>query len=336
VFEFIKEVHFAGMHNLFKILTMLFLVIWLIIIRYRKAAKAIKKLSSSRLRSIMIQRGSKFRFIMKAIFRLFGFVGLLIALLQPQWDKQQQEVAQEGRDILIAVDISRSMLCSDEKPNRLEFAKEKIKKILYNLKCERVGLIVFAGDAVVQCPLTVDYGAFFMFLDSLDVSTISSGTTSLDGALEAAIDIFKEMPEKKTKIVCLFTDGEDFSTNLSTVKEQASKIGMSIFTFGIGSKQGAPIPILNQAGKNIGFEKDSKGNVIMSKFNEGILKNLSEKTGGRYIKTTSTDADIKKFIADVEKFEKESFGAASFERYQEQYSYCIMLSFICFGLEWLL
>lgn len=336
MFEFIRKIHFAGMYSLFKVLIVCALVIWWIIVRYIKSEKAIAQLSSPRLRSVVLIHASQFRCISKAVLRFLGFAGLLIALLQPQWDKKQQEVAQEGRDILIAVDISRSMLCADEKPNRLEFAKQKIKKILYNLKCQRVGLIVFAGDAVVQCPLTVDYGAFFMFLDSLDVSTISSGTTSLDGALKTAIDIFEKMPEKKTKIVCLFTDGEDFSTNLSTIKEQASKIGMAIFTFGIGSKQGAPIPILDATGKNIGFEKDSKGNVIMSKFNEGILKNLSEKTGGRYIKTTSSDTDVKKFIVDVEKFEKESLGSASFERYQEQYSYFIMLSFICFGLEWLL
>ncbi len=336
MFTFIRSIHFGALHNLFKIFLIVAIALWWIIVRYFKAERTIVKLSSQHLRSFMVQNGSKFRFVLQAILRFLGFMGLAIALLQPQWDKKQQEVAQEGRDILIAVDISRSMLCTDEKPNRLEFAKQKIKKILYNLKCERVGLIVFAGDAVVQCPLTIDYAAFFMFLDSLDVSTISSGTTSLDGALQTAIDTFKDMPEKKTKIVCLFTDGEDFSTNLSTVKEQASKIGMAIFTFGIGSKQGAPIPILDTTGKNIGFEKDSKGNVVMSKFNEGILKNLSEKTGGRYIRTTSNDTDIKKFIADVTSFEKESFASASFERYQEQYSYCIMLSFICFGLEWLL
>lgn len=336
MFDFIKAIHFAGMHNLFKVVIILAVVFWWVIVRYYKAEKLVTQLSSAQLRSIMVLHGSKIRFIAKAVLRLFGFIGILIALLQPQWNKKHEEVAQEGRDILIAVDISRSMLCTDEKPNRLEFAKQKIKKILYNLKCQRVGLIVFAGDAVVQCPLTVDYATFFMFLDSLDVSTISSGTTSLDGALKVAIDIFKEMPEKKTKIVCLFTDGEDFSTNLSTVKEEASKINMSIFTFGVGSKQGAPIPILDTNGKNIGFEKDSKGNVIMSKFNEGILKNLSQKTGGRYIKTTSNDSDIKKFITDVEKFEKESFSSASFESYQEQYSYFIIFSFISFGLEWLL
>lgn len=336
MFKFIKEIHFAGMYNLFTVLILLGVVFWWIVLRYVKAERAILRLSSPRLRSMVIQHGSKIRFMGKSVLRFLGFVGLLIALLQPEWDKKKQEVAQEGRDILIAIDISRSMLCTDEKPNRLEFAKQKIKKILYNLKCERVGLIVFAGDAVVQCPLTVDYAAFFMFLDSLDVSTISSGTTSLDGALKVAIDIFKEMPEKKTKIVCLFTDGEDFSTNLSTVKEEAFKIGMSIFTFGIGSKQGAPIPIIDATGKNIGFEKDSRGNVIMSKFNEGILKNLSQKTGGKYIRVTSNDTDIKKFITDVEKFEKESLASALFERYQQQYSYFIMLSFISFGLEWLL
>lgn len=329
-------IHFAGLHNLLLVLVTVGLVSWLIILRYFKAEKAIKKLSSSHLRSIVFLHASKYRFIFKAVLRFLGFLGLAIALLQPQWDKKQEEVLQEGRDILIAVDISRSMLCTDEKPNRLEFAKEKIKKILYNLKCQRVGLIVFAGDAVVQCPLTVDYAAFFMFLDNLDVTTVSSGTTNLDAALKVALGVFKDMPEKKTKIVCLFTDGEDFSTNLSDVKKQAEKIGMSIFTFGIGSKQGAPIPILDTSGKNIGFEKDSKGNIIMSKFNEGILKNLSEKTGGEYIKTTTSDDDIKKFISYVEKFEKESLATKSFERYQERYNYFIMLSFLCLGLEWVL
>jgi Ca-activated chloride channel family protein len=341
--EFIKQMdslgnlfHFAAWYNLPKVLIIGFLIIWWLLFRYFKIEKLLSLLSQGRQKFHVLKKGSRLVFIIKALLLLIGFISLLIALLQPQWGKKDEQVSQQGRDILIAVDISRSMLCSDEKPNRLEFAKQKIKKILYNLKCDRVGLIVFAGDAVMQCPLTVDYAAFFMFLDNLDVSTISSGTTSLDGALHAALDAFKQMPDKKTKLLCLFTDGEDFSTNLATVKEQAAKEGLSIFTFGVGSSRGAPIPVLDQKGKNIGFEKDSTGKVIMSKFNEGILKNLSKQTGGQYIKTTHDDADIQKFLGSVEKFEKDSLGSAHFNRYQEQYSYFIIISFICFGLEWVL
>jgi Ca-activated chloride channel family protein len=343
MFEFIKQIdslwnllHFAALYNSLKIIIIGCIVIWWLLFRYIKTQKLISFLSQGKQRFQILKKSSNFFFLVKGILLLIGFMSLFIALLQPQWGKKDEQVSQQGRDILIAVDISRSMLCSDEKPNRLEFAKQKVKKILYNLKCDRVGLIVFAGDAVVQCPLTVDYAAFFMFLDNLDVSTISSGTTSLDGAIHTALDAFKQMPEKKSKILCLFTDGEDFSTNLAKIKEDAAQEGLSIFTFGVGSTRGAPIPVFDQKGKNIGFEKDSKGTVIMSKFNEGILKNLSLKTGGQYIKTTSDDTDIKKFLSCVEKFEKDSLGSANFNRYQEQYSYFIMISFICFGLEWIL
>jgi len=334
--EHIGLVHFAQMSNLFKIILLFIFVVICSGVKWYKSLRAIKALSSSRLRSVVLHNASFFRRFIKYSLTLVGFIALLLALLKPQWNKKEEQVEQQGRDLLIAVDISRSMLCSDEKPNRLEFAKQKIKKILYNLKCERVGLIVFAGEAVVQCPLTIDYSAFFMFLDNLDVATISSGTTTIDGAIHTALGIFEAMPEKKTKLLCLFTDGEDFSTNLGGVKDKAASQKLSIFTFGIGSGNGAPVPIYDNQGKNIGFEKDDKGNVIMSKLNEGILKNLSEQTGGKYIRTTRDERDVQKFIGLVQAFEKDKMSNQSFERYQEQYPYFIAISFLCFGLEWLL
>lgn len=334
--EFIKQIHFAAWYNLFTVITFSLIFAVVVFFRFFKTEKLITMLGQAKQRLNLFKKASRALFLFKAIFLIIGGISVFITLLQPQWNKKEEQVSQQGRDILIAVDISRSMLCADEKPNRLEFAKQKIKKILYNLKCDRVGLIVFAGDAVMQCPLTVDYAAFFMFLDNLDIDTISSGTTSLDGALHTALDAFKNMPEKKTKLLCIFTDGEDFSTNLATVKDQATEQGLSIFTFGVGSSRGAPIPIFDQKGKNIGFEKDAKGKIIMSKFNEGILKNLSEKTGGKYIKTTKDEADIQKFLSYVETFEKDSLGSANFNRYQEQYGYFVIISFICFGLEWIL
>lgn len=334
--ELVGLVHFAGMDNLIKVIMLLVLVVGCVAVKWYKSMLAIRILSSSRLRPVVLHNASLARRAIKYSLSLIGFISLLFAILQPQWNKKEEQVEQQGRDLLIAVDISRSMLCGDEKPNRLEFAKQKIKKILYNLKCERVGLIVFAGEAVIQCPLTIDYGAFFMFLDNLDVATISSGTTTIDGAIHVALGIFEAMPEKKTKLLCLFTDGEDFSTNLAGVKDKAASQKLSIFTFGIGSGNGAPVPIYDNQGKNIGFEKDDKGGVVMSKLNEGILKNLSEQTGGKYIHVTRDERDVQKFIGLVESFEKDKMGNHSFERYQQQYPYFIAVSFLCFGLEWLL
>ena len=330
-------IHWAGLQNRFWICGLLCVVVLFLFFRVYRQIKTVKKLVAIRFQSLLLYQRSFFYKFLKNGFFFLGFLTLSLALLQPQWDKKEENVQQEGRDLLIAVDISRSMLGQDLKPNRLEFAKQKIKKLLFNLSCERVGLILFSGDAVVQCPLTKDYSAFFMFLDNLDVETISSGTTTIEGAISLALQTFESMPERQTKLLCIFTDGEDFSTNLAGIKEKAEREHLAIFAFGVGTKFGAPIPVLDSQGKQIGFEKDASGNIVMSKLNDGILKNLTVQTGGKYIPTTPlSHDDIKEFIAEVQKFEKDSLEDATVQRYQEQYPYFVAVSLICFILEWLL
>lgn len=334
--NFEKIIHFGALNSLPIVLLLCVFLITCLTIKAVKYYKVLCAIAPHKFRSLILERGAQFRFYMKTILFFIGTIFLLLAVLRPQWDKKEDIVEQEGRDLLIALDISRSMLAQDEKPNRLEFAKEKIRKLLYNLSCERVGLILFSGATILQCPLTTDYAAFFMFLDQIGAETISSGTTALDQAIRQAIAVYDAMPDKKTKLVCLFTDGEDFSTNLSGIKEKATEQGLSIVTFGIGSEYGAPIPILDQQGKQIGFEKATDGSIIMSKLNEGILKNLSKQTGGQYFHATESDKDIQDVIALVESFEKDKLEDKTLERLQEKYYYCVAVSFICFILEWLL
>jgi len=331
-----QNIHWAGLHNVTLALGLSFIVLIFLLVRWLKTARALDRLALKKWRDLLVKNASLTRRFIKTVLFFIGFCFLMLALLQPQWNKKDEFVEQEGRDLLIAVDISRSMLAQDAKPNRLEFVKKKIKKLLYNLSCERVGLLLFSGETVLQCPLTTDYSAFFMFLDGLDVETISSGTTTIEGALSRAMAIFESMPTKKTKLICLFTDGEDFSTNLAGVKNKAEEQGLSVFTFGVGTSRGAPIPIVDLKGACIGFEKDDKGAIVMSKLNEGILKNLSEQTGGKYIRMVESDDDIKQFISIVQSFEKDSLEGRSVSRLQEQYPYFIAVSFICFAVEWLL
>lgn len=330
-------IHWAGMANIKWAVVFLAIVFVCLLVRWYKSKQALQKLAAQKWRKLLVHQGSVMRKVIKIVFFFIGALFLALALLRPQWDKKEEKVQQVGRDLLIAVDISRSMLGQDVKPNRLEFAKQKIKKLLFNLSCERVGLLLFSGETVVQCPLTKDYAAFFMFLDHLDVETISSGTTTIDGAIVQALSVFESMPTKKTKLLCLFTDGEDFSTNLAGVKDKAVKENLAIFTFGIGTKHGAPIPIFDLQGKQQGFEKDSSGKIIMSKLNEGILKNLAEQTGGKYIHATPlSDDDIVEFITLVQKFEKDALDDTNVQWYQEQYPYFVAVSLICFIVEWLL
>lgn len=331
-----NSVQWGGWNYLSNVVTMTLFVAVCLCVKFVKFKSAINVLVSKKFKSLLLKNGSYLRYAAKHLLFLTGFIFLMIALLQPQWDKKEEVVEQEGRDLLIAVDISRSMLAQDLQPNRLEFAKHKIKKLLYNLSCERVGLLLFSGSTVVQCPLTTDYSAFFMFLDQIDVETISSGTTSIDQAVRQAMSTFDMMNDKKTKLLCLFTDGEDFSTNLSGIKDKAAKQGLSIFTFGIGSEHGAPVPIVDEQGKQTGFEKNRDGSVVMSKLNEGILKNLSQETGGKYIHATDSDKDIHSFINCVQRFEKDKIEDKKLDRWQEQYHYFVAAGFICFILEWLL
>jgi len=243
---------------------------------------------------------------------------------------------QEGRDLYIALDISRSMLATDSSPNRLICAKEKIKRLIKKLSCERVGLILFSGSAFVQCPLTSDYAAFHLYLDAVDAELISSGTTALDQAIRQALTSFVSIPERKSKLLVLFTDGEDFSHNLNDIKQEATDSHLSIFTIGVGTPEGAPVPLFDHHGNIIGHQKDAKGGVVISRLNEGILRTLSQDAGGSYIRATDNDDDVTAFVSAVNAFEKEELAEQKFSRYEDQYHYFLLVSFICFALEWLL
>jgi Ca-activated chloride channel homolog len=302
--------------------------------RYYKQQRAYTILAGNRL--TLLRNVSWRKQIIRPIMLSIGLLFLFIALLRPQWNKSEETIMQEGRDLYIGLDISRSMLAVDCKPNRLIYAKNKIKHLLKQLSCERVGLILFSGTAFVQCPLTSDYSAFYLYLDAVDAELISSGTTALDQAIAQAISSFSTMPGRKNKLLVLFTDGEDFSQNLSKIKQEATQENLSIFTIGVGTTEGAPVPLFDVHGAQIGHQRDTKGNVVISRLNEGVLSTLSHDAGGQYIRATHTDDDINQFVRAVELREKETVGEKKLSRYEDQYHYFLLVSFICFILEWLL
>jgi Ca-activated chloride channel homolog len=274
--------------------------------------------------------------IIKVVLFGLGLLFLWLVFLRPGWGKKEQVIEQEGRDLFIALDVSRSMLAQDLKPNRLEFAKKKIKRLLQKLECERVGLLIFSGSTIVQCPLTTDYGAFFMFLDQLDAETISSGTTALDQAIKRVLEVFRSMPSKKHKLLVLLTDGEDFSSNLTGIKADALKEGLTLFTLGLGTPEGAPIPLINKHGESEGHQRDQKGTIVISRLNEGLLRALADQSGGMYLRVQDNDQDLDQLVAKVQEFEREKFEDKNIIDIQERYPYAAGGALICFLLEWLL
>ncbi len=271
-------------------------------------------------------------------FLLFtaGVLCIFFALLRPQWSKKELIIQQEGRDILIALDISKSMLAQDCHPNRLEHAKKKIRLLLKQLDSERVGLLLFSGAAFVQCPLTNDYGAFHMFLDHVDVETISSGSTALDAAVQEGIHLFASTPKGKNKILLMCTDGEDFSSHLAAVKKRAEQQGIRIFTMGFGTSQGAPIPLYNEEGNQSGHQKDRHGKVVISQRNDGILNALANDLGGIYVPASTDGNDLEQIIKKIHQIEKARFEDKKINQMEDRYQWFLFMGLLCLLAEWIL
>jgi len=321
-----------------RIIWMPILCVIMVILIYRvvRVRKSISLLVSKRYEARFLSGFSRYKTYIKTGLLSIGFLFLFLVLLEPQWNKKEQVVEQEGRDLFIALDISRSMLVQDCAPDRITSAKQKIKLLLNCLTCERVGLILFSGSTFVQCPLTTDYGAMLMFLDQIDVETISSGTTALDEAIKQAITAFSVTPERKNKLLVIFTDGEDFSHNLTRVKQDATDVGMHIFTVGMGTVQGAPIPLFDAQGQAAGHQRNQKGGVVISQLNEKFLQEIAHDSGGTYIKMSADDSDMRSVVAQVAEFEKERYADKKITTFDQQYPYFIAVTFICFMLDWLL
>ena len=260
----------------------------------------------------------------------------MLALARLQYDQNIRTVKQEGHNILIALDISRSMLAQDMKPNRLTVAQEKIKDLLKLLPCERVGLLLFASNAFVHCPLTSDIESFKQFLNQVDMDTMSAGTTAIETVIEKSLDTFKNIPDITNKILIIITDGEDYSRNLKESKKRAQEQQIKIFTLGIGTLHGAPIPLYDNEHKIMGHVTDEKGNIVISKLNNGILQSLAHDLGGIYFPATKDKTDVQAIYSWVQKFEKEHFEDKKISQYTDLYPWFGAISFICFLIEWLL
>jgi Ca-activated chloride channel family protein len=310
----------------------------MLLLAYRlvRVKRTFSVLASTRLARTMLHNFSWRRVYLRLFLVSAALFFLLLSLMRPQLNDRDEVVKQQGRDLLIALDISRSMLVEDVVPSRLVAAKQKIEQLVRSLSCERVGLILFSGSALVQCPLTADHEAFFMFLHDVDVESIASGTTAMDQAIARALEVYEATPDRKHKMVVLFTDGEDFSSSLARNRDRAKQAGLTIFTVGVGTPEGAPVPLLNDHGKRTGFIKNARGSVVVSRRNDGILYALAHEAGGVYIPMTSDGRDIETLVAQVTSREKELFGEKTITHAYELYPYSCLISFVLLLLEWII
>ncbi len=264
----------------------------------------------------------------KALLILLGLALVVVTLARLQFGTHMEMLKREGIDIMVALDVSNSMLAQDMKPNRLEKAKQELRSIIDRLKGDRVGLIAFAGEAFVQCPLTLDYGAARMLLGAMDNSSVSIQGTSIKSAIEVAAKSF-EQREKKHKVLLLLTDGEDLEGGAQEAAEEAANSGIKLYTVGIGNPNGEPIPVLDRGGNQVGFKKDENGDVIISKLDEMTLQKIALATGGKYYNASAGEIELDRIFDDIGKMEKKELEGALVTRYDDRYQWPLLLALLC-------
>ena len=265
------------------------------------------------------------RWRLKAVLLLIFFVSTVLAMARPQWGYEWQEARMEVLDILIAVDVSKSMLTQDVRPNRLERTKLAIQEMVKQLKGDRMGLIAFAGQAFLTCPLTNDYNGFLMALNDLSVNTIPRGGTDLAAAINEAIKVFGgEARPHKTLI--FVTDGEEQEGDALAAARRAKAEGIKIYTVGIGTQEGDLMRVSNEQGQT-DFLKDTEGNYVKSRLNEPFLQQIAYLTQGAYVRSSGAQFGLDYlYERQLSKLEKHSVQNKMEKRYHDRFHWFLAIA----------
>jgi len=256
--------------------------------------------------------------VLKATLEVLSVGLLVLALARPQFGTRVETVSRRGQDIIVALDLSNSMLAQDVSPNRLDRARLAILRLIRSLDGDRIGLVAFAGDAFLQSPLTVDYGAAAMFLDAMDPSMMPLQGTDLGAALHLSLDALEE-GAREDRILVVVTDGEDHEGDIEGELQRAVSSGVRIHTVGIGSPEGVPIPEIDPETGRQGFKRDEEGNVVTTRLEEGTLQEVAETAGGRYVRVTPGGRSLEDLVDEIAAGEGEEMESREVTQFEEQY-----------------
>ena len=274
---------------------------------------------------------STFKPILKFIVFLLALASLILALVNPKIGTKMETVKREGIDIVFAVDVSKSMLCEDVAPNRLEKSKQLVSQIINNLAGDRIGIVAYAGSAFPVLPITTDYSSAKMFLQSMNTDMVSSHGTSLDEAIQLASDYF-DKGNKTSKLIIMISDGEDHSEGAEDAAEEANKKGIKILTIGVGTAKGGPIPLKNN-GAIESFKRDQNNEVVVTKLNQESLTVIAKDTKGSYINGNNTK-EVTEFLKKaLNNIEKTEFEATQMADFQSQFQWFIGIAFALLFLD---
>ncbi len=273
----------------------LVVVFW---VAFRLRVRALKAFGDRALMERLTDTLSRRGRTVKAVLLIVSVAMLVTALARPQFGTRVETVRREGQDIVVALDLSNSMLAEDMAPNRLERAKLAVSRLMGRLDGDRIGLVAFAGDAFVQSPLTVDYAAAAMFLNAMGPNIMPLQGTNLGAALTVSLDAFDD-EARQHRILVVITDGEDHEGEVDAAVERAVEEQIRVFAVGIGSAEGVPIPDYNAAGQRRGFKRDGDGNVVTTRLDQETLVRIAEQTGGNYYHVTPGGAELNALADEI-------------------------------------
>jgi Ca-activated chloride channel homolog len=301
---------------------------------WRRKQAAMARFIPARLFDILLvgysARREKVRYGLLGAAVVFG----LLALAQPRWGYTWEEVRQRGLDVVVAVDTSRSMLAPDLPPTRLERARLACIDLMRVAHTDRLGLVAFAGSAFLQCPLTFDSEAFRLSLSALDTGIIPQGGSSLAGAIQTATESFKK-DEDNHKVLILLTDGEDHEEGAVEAAKEAAKAGMKIFTIGVGTPKGELLSFKDEQGKQE-YVRDAEGNIVRSKLNEELLREIATVAGGFYLPLTGTKTMETLYAQGLASLPKSESEGKMVQRFQERFQWPLAIVILLLAIEWLL
>ncbi|PTM11753.1 MAG: BatB protein [Bacteroidetes bacterium] len=296
-------------------------VLFVIVQLWKRHAQ--NKFANQRIIKRLSPNRSHFKPILKLIVLCLAFGCLIIAMVNPKIGTKLETVKRQGVDIVFAVDVSKSMLAEDVAPNRLEKAKQLVTQIVNNLASDRIGIIAYAGKAFPQLPITTDYAAAKMFLQSMNTDMLSSQGTAINEAIQLARTYYDD-EEQTNRVLIIISDGEDHSDVAIDVAEAAGDEGIKIFTIGVGDIKGGPIPI-KRNGIVLNYKKDNAGETVITKLNEDTLKDIAKEANGEYINGRNTTEVVESVRDILNRMDKKEFEAKEFAEYKDQFQWFLAL-----------
>ena len=297
--------------------------------------KAIQRFGEQKLMDLLMPDKSNARTTWKFVLLFIAYMLMIVGLANPQIGSKYEEVKRQGVDLIIALDVSNSMLAEDIRPNRLDRAKQAISKLIDNLHDDRLGIVIFAGDAYLQLPFTSDYAAAKLFLATVDNRSIQTQGTAIGAAINTAV---KALPKGgvRNKAIIVISDGENHEDDAIEEAKSAKQLGVFVHTLGIGSESGGPIPDIGENGERLGYKKDEKGTTVISRMNPQMLNEVAAAGGGKFVQSSTSDIGLEELFTQINTMQKTDFGTKTFTDYEDRFQWFLGFGLLILLLEFLM